>query len=325
MLLSGRIRKMKRRIKLKISTKNKSYDIIDSPFYKMRSKRKLASLLGVDVGDLSTLKKDEGNYYIFEQLSKNGKPRKIQKPLEKLDVVHTRIASLLSRITLPDYLHSGKKGCSNVTNAKIHLNNERLMTTDIRAFFPSTTREMIFSFFFSVMKMSSDVADVLSYICTCYGRLPTGSRISMPLAYFANSRMFGEIHQLCNKLHVNMSVYVDDLTFSGQNVNRLFCSVIRKIINKHGHVMHADKTKIYSREKPKLVTGVIVLGGSLKVRNKQHLLMSQEIEYWKMIKDAACARETHTAKKLFGRLHSMGVIEQRYRSKVLTLKASTAL
>lgn len=57
MLLSGRIRKMKRRIKLKISTKNKSYDIIDSPFYKMRSKRKLASLLGVDVGDLSTLKK----------------------------------------------------------------------------------------------------------------------------------------------------------------------------------------------------------------------------------------------------------------------------
>lgn len=37
------------------------------------------------------------------------KIRKIQKPLEKLDVVHTRIASLLLRIAMPEYLHSGKK------------------------------------------------------------------------------------------------------------------------------------------------------------------------------------------------------------------------
>lgn len=79
---------------------------------------------------------------------KKGKARKIQKPLEKLELVHTRIASLLSRIALPEYLHSGKKKCSNVTNAKAHLNNEKMMTTDIKAFFPSTTRGMIFSFSF---------------------------------------------------------------------------------------------------------------------------------------------------------------------------------
>ncbi|MBV4692561.1 reverse transcriptase family protein [Escherichia coli] len=315
---------MKKRKKLKVNTKNKSYDIMDSPFYKLKSKRKLANLLCVSLDDLYSLRKDEGNYSVFEQLSKKGKARKIQKPLEKLELVHTRIASLLSRIALPEYLHSGKKKCSNVTNAKAHLNNEKMITTDIKAFFPSTTRGMIFSFFFSVMKMSSDVADVLSHICTCHDRLPTGSRISMPLAYFANSRMFGEIYQLCQKLRVNMTVYVDDLTFSGSNVNRLFCAVIRKIVNKHGHVIHPTKTKLYARDKPKLVTGVIVLGNALKVRNEQHFLMAREIDYWKIIKDAENARETIIAKKLFGRLHSMGVIEQRYKSKVLTLKANTA-
>lgn len=315
---------MKKRKKLKISTKNKSYGVMDSPFYKLKSKKKLAGLLCISVNDLSILKNDEGNYSVFDQLSKKGKSRKIQKPLDKLDVVHTRIASLLSRIALPEYLHSGKKRCSNVTNAKAHLNHEKMMTTDIKAFFPSTTRIMIFSFFFSVMKTSSDVADILSHICTCHDRLPTGSRISMPLAYFANSRMFGEMYELCQKLKVKMTVYVDDLTFSGANVNRLFCAVIRKIISKHGHIMHPTKTKLYAKDKPKLVTGIIVLGDALKVRNEQHRLMARDIEYWKIIKDAENAKETSIAKTLFGRLHSMGVIEQRYKSKVLTLKVNTA-
>lgn len=315
---------MKKPKKLKISTKNKSYGMMDSPFYKLKSKRKLAELLRVSLSDLSGLKKDEGNYCIFEQLSKKGKSRKIQKPLDKLDIVHTRIASLLSRITLPEYLHSGKKSCSNVTNAKAHLNYDKMMTTDIKAFFPSTTRVMVFSFFYSVMKTSSDVADFLSHICTCHGQLPTGSRISMPLAYFANSRMFGEIHQLCQSLTVKMTVYVDDLTFSGANVNRLFCAVIGRIINKHGHAVHPTKTKMYGKEQPKLVTGVIVLGDCLKVRNEQHRLMARDIECWKMIKDMEKAKETSFAKTLFGRLHSMGVIDQRYKSKVLTLKLNTA-
>ena len=66
---------------------------------------------------------------------KKEKHEKYKKPLEKLELVHTRIASLLSRIALPEYLHSGKKKCSNVTNAKAHLNNEKMMTTDIKAFF----------------------------------------------------------------------------------------------------------------------------------------------------------------------------------------------
>lgn len=61
---------MKKRIKLKVSTKNKSYPITDSPLYKLKSKKKLANLLCVSINDLSALKRDEGNYSIFEQLSK---------------------------------------------------------------------------------------------------------------------------------------------------------------------------------------------------------------------------------------------------------------
>ncbi|EPA8175191.1 reverse transcriptase family protein [Yersinia enterocolitica] len=316
---------MKKRIKLKIETKNKNYKIIDSPLYKLKSKKKLVGLLGTSLSELNSLKSDKENYSLFEQLSKKGKPRKIQKPLDKLDYIHTRLASLLSRIATPDYLHSGKKAHSNVTNAKVHINSLNLLTTDVRAFFSSTTREMIFSFFYSVMKMSSDVADLLSHICTCHNHLPTGSRISMPLAYFSNSRMFNEIENLCEKLEIKMTVYVDDLTFSGCKVNRLFTSTLKKIILKHGHVMHPKKTKLYGEDSPKLVTGVIVMGGKLKVRNEQHLLMSVEFEHWKLIKDIEQAKDTSFANKLIGRLHSMGVIDDRYKARVLTLRSSTMI
>ncbi|EAR2861570.1 RNA-directed DNA polymerase, partial [Salmonella enterica] len=44
---------MKKRKKLKISTKNKSYGVMDSPFYKLKSKKKLAGLLCISVNDLS--------------------------------------------------------------------------------------------------------------------------------------------------------------------------------------------------------------------------------------------------------------------------------
>lgn len=100
---------MKSKPKLKISTRDKSYNLIDSPLYKLKNKKRLAQLLNINLCDFRTLTSDDENYSVFEQLSKKGKVRKIQKPVHKLDVVHTRIASLICRIQTPLYLHSGKK------------------------------------------------------------------------------------------------------------------------------------------------------------------------------------------------------------------------
>lgn len=315
---------MKSKPKLKISTRDKSYNLIDSPLYKLKNKKRLAQLLNINLCDFRTLTSDDENYSVFEQLSKKGKVRKIQKPVHKLDVVHTRIASLICRIQTPLYLHSGKKTCSNISNASAHINDLNLLTTDIKSFFPSTTRNMVFSFFYSVMKTSSDIADILSHICTCHGHIPTGSRISMPLAFWSNIRMFTELENLSLSLNVTMTVYVDDITFSGEKVNRLFMSCMRKIVAKHGHQVHPTKTKLYGAKLPKLVTGVIVHSNVLKIRNEQHLLLSRELEQWRIIKDEPYVINANITSKLVGRLYSMGVIEQRYKEKVRTIKSNTA-
>ena len=313
----------KKQSKLKIKSKGKSYKLIESPLYKLRTKRRLAKILNQPIGDILIACDDSSNYSEFEDIGKNGKPRKIQKPLAKLDVLHTRIASLLSRIELPIYLHSGRKKHSNITNAKVHQGSSKALTTDLKSFFSSTNKKMVFLFFYSVMKCSSDVSEILANICTCHSHIPTGSRISMPLAFWANINMFSELDELSRKHNVKMTVYVDDLTFSGNSTNRLFQSCVNKIISKYGHTMHPIKTKLYKANQPKLITGVVIKNNELKVRNEQHRLLSENLTLWKSIKNKANALHSPQTAKLMGRLYAMGVIDKRFKSKAISVRSST--
>ncbi|PHM55432.1 hypothetical protein [Xenorhabdus hominickii] len=135
---------MTKKSKLKIVTRKKSYTLQDSPFYKLKSKKKLTNLLKVDMETLLRMMNDTENYNEFEEKGKKGKVRKIQHPVGELDVVHTRIASLICRIATPSFLHSGKKQHSNVGNARIHCNSFPLMTTDVCSFFPYRQKEAWF-------------------------------------------------------------------------------------------------------------------------------------------------------------------------------------
>ena len=311
--------------KLKIKTRGKQYPIIDSPFYKLRSKKRLSSILDIPLTTINTLRVSEHNYSEFDDIGKSGKIRKIQQPIGNMDRAHTRIASLLCRIEIPSYLHSGRKGHSHVSNAQAHLGNTRVMTSDIKSFFPSTTRKMVFSFFYSVMKCQADIADILADICTIHNHLPTGSRISMPLAFWSSCRMFNELYALSVKHSITMTVYVDDLTFSGSDINRLFKSTVRKIISKHGHTMHPDKTKLYDKNHPKLVTGVVVKGEQIMVRNEQRKQLTTNFSCWKQIRHLQNASQMQLTSSLIGRLHSMGVIDPIFRARAKTVKSQTTL
>src|SRR5690554_1749918 len=124
-----------RRPRPRIITKKKSYPLQDSVFYKLSSKKRLASLLFSTPQELKSLTGKE-NYRCFTQM-KGGKPRPIQEPLPKLDKIHSRVASLLCRIETIEGLHSGKKGRSNISNARTHLGlGKKIITADIKSFFP---------------------------------------------------------------------------------------------------------------------------------------------------------------------------------------------
>lgn len=248
------------------------YALNQSPLYRLNSKRKLGELLGVKFTDFAKLV-ELSNYHVF--VNKNG--RQIQHPIKELDPVHRRIAKLLARLDLPDYLHS-RKGRSYISNAAAHASDVPLIKTDISKFYPSTSFSSVFNLFRERFQCSPDVAWNLAQLC-CYraAHLPTGSYLSGIIAFLAHQSMFDEIHELSRNAGCIMTCYVDDIVLSGHGATKALLYEVRGVMNRHGLSAKREKSKTFPADKPKIVTGVVITSNGLAVPNKR-------------LKDARCLR-----------------------------------
>lgn len=311
-------KKPTRKFKPRIISKNKSYPVKDSALYNLTTKKRLENILKKPVSELILLAND-ANYRVFFIEKSVGKKREIQRPTFKLDKLQTRIASLLVRIAIPDYVHSGVKGRSNISNAKVHAGDHPVLTMDIKNFYPSVSRKSIYHFFEDTMNVAPDVAGILANLCSYKDHIPTGSRISMPLSFWANHKMYSDLHAFCESQGVTMSIYVDDMTFSGKSVNRLFSHEVEKIVRNAGLEVHPEKTRLYKRDQPKLITGVIIEGDTFRVQNKHHKAI---YTLFNEIKSAKCDASLDLLhKKLLGRLNAAGQIDPIFKQRAKTLLA----
>src|SRR4051812_29293602 len=86
--------------------------------------------------DLTQLAQDFENYKLFTITNEAGKARAIQWPKRRLQAVHARVHTLLSRVEVPAYLYSAVKGKSYVSNAAAHDPMMPTVKIDIKKFFP---------------------------------------------------------------------------------------------------------------------------------------------------------------------------------------------
>jgi hypothetical protein len=262
-----------------LSQTRKRYPIADSPFYKLRGKGQLARLLALDLQDLQAVI-SERSYRVWT----NDKGRVIQAPMGKLEAVHGRIARLLARIELPDYVYS-RKGRSHVENGAKHVGPVPLIKTDISRFYPSTTRAMVVRIFRDQFGCAEDVAHILGDIC-CYqqAHLPTGSALSGFVAFLAAKPMFDSIDALARERGCRMSSFVDDITISGDAADLSLLLEVRRLVRKAGLKTKATKSRVYAANRPKAVTGTIVTTTGLLLPNRQHLRI------WRTRAEIALAR-----------------------------------
>lgn len=308
--------KPKRRNKPRIKSKNKFYTLKDSGLYNITTKKRLEDRLQKPINEIVSLA-DDSNYRVFFLEKPNGKKREIQAPTLGLDIVQTRIASLLVRIIMPDYVHSGVKGRSNVTNAKVHIGDHSVLTMDIRNFYPSISKKSIYHFFNSTMKAAPDVAGILAELCSYQDHIPTGSRLSMPLSFWANYSMYDALQSLCDSQGVTMSSYVDDLTFSGSSVNQLFERNVTRIVSNAGLTVHPDKTRLFRHDEPKLITGVIVRSDRVEVRNAHHKAIYMLFNEMKSTDNDEDLKAIH--EELLGRLNAAGQIDPAFKQRAKNL------
>lgn len=260
-------------------------------FYKMKRKRDLYCLLKIN-GE--TEYKQISNLY-SPYIAQKSKKRLIEPVIsEKLKKVQKSIQILLKDIEFDDNVFSGISGKSYIDNGKLHIGCKCVVALDISKFFPNTSREKVYSFFKNDLLTSSDVAKILTDLCTIdiekicdinkgvleymkenkikYTKhIPTGSPISCILSYLANYNMFNRITELVNKYDCKTSIYVDDIVISSKNkINKQLINEVIAIIRNSGYKIQKKKLKHYNHNEFKRITGNIISkdGKNLVIPNK---------------------------------------------------------
>lgn len=266
-------------------------DLTTCKLYRIQRKRDLAVLLKIEnikkIGQISNSYRP----YIANETKK-----RLIEPVEseKLKKIQKNIQLLLKEIKYNDNVFSGVPGKSYIDNGKYHIGCKNIVALDISKFFPNINREKVYNFFKYKMENSSDVAKILTDLCTIdlrkinnldknvikyinekkirfMNHIPTGSSISCILSYLVNYIMFDEIDTLCREYNCKMSVYVDDIVISSSEIinNNLISKVIA-IIKNNGYRISKSKLKHYKTNEFKRVTGSILSkdGKKLVVPNK---------------------------------------------------------
>ena len=278
------------------------FSLEERKLFNIKSKKYLAFVLKEERSLLKEISKNPQDFYRFapKTIEKNGKKktRNIEEPNFILKPIHRKIHILLSEIPAPDYLFSKKKS-SCVLNAKAHVNcHGSTLNIDIENFFPSTSRIRVQQFFGYFLQYPRDVADFMADICTVNNHIPTGSPLSLMLAFWANKPMFDELNKLAASRKIKMTIYVDDISFTGVAVNDSFKNKVTEIVNRYNHSINPDKVRFFS-EKLRFINGIAVSKDGLRPSNK----LSKEIRSLKNIRDV------QDANTLGGKLNYMNYIK----------------
>ena len=242
------------------------YELNQSPFYKLNRKKDLHRLLRTSPNGIKRIKNAD---VLYARASANG--REIEKPRDDLKRLQKRTEDFLKRIKIPDFIHGPAKGKSYITNASVHIGAKEIRCLDIARYFQSTSSKKVFSFFESRLHCSRDVAGILCMLTTHKGRLPTGSPSSPLVSYFAHIEMWESINALVRSYDCTLSVYIDDVTISGEQVPGTLKNKIKKVLNQYGLRSKKSKEKYYRRGQSAEITGIIVgADESLNVPRRQH-------------------------------------------------------
>lgn len=267
----------------------------------------------VSVNDLANLSRGSINYKFFKI-----KGRSIQEPKARLQAIHLRVHRLLSKVAVPDYLHSAVRGRSYLSNAAAHSASLATIKIDIKKFFASVPEDAVMRFLRNRCKCRSDVARLFARILVCNGKISTGSSASPILAYYAFKPMFDEIAALSEKLDLTFTCYVDDMTLSGIEATKATVQLVRNIIARYG--LQSHKVRRFAALRPKIVTGTCIAAEGPRVPNKLHLAISHG--FAALNSEANPLRKERILKSLIGRLEAAGRIDPSFRARASTLRSS---
>lgn len=283
---------------------SKTYPIEKSPLYRIRNRRKLAVLLGLPENYFSY--KHQHEYYEFSRPKPNGDgERHFTVPSEELKLIQKILCRLLTRIETSDWVMSGKKHCSYITNAEKHVQNQFVKTMDISQFYDSVQKKHIYKMFKETFRMAEDISWIMTDLVTYKGVLPTGSPSSQPIVYWTYFDMFAEINRIANDRGCLFTLYVDDMTFSSKvPISQDLRKAVAEQLKQNGLKAKNSKDHYYQANEMKVVTGVGLRDGEKVVLNQKRKAI---LEQYQKCKET---RNIYEIEKLKGMLCSQRQVEK---------------
>jgi RNA-directed DNA polymerase len=288
---------------------HKRVSLRGSALFKITSPARLARVLCISPDMLNYLVSHADENYCVRPHRKTG--RIIEEPKAMLKRVQSRIAWLLAQIETPDYLHSGIKKRSYITNASAHGIDGGGIKLDVKKFFPSVRAAAVCHFFADVLEYPLDVASRMTSLLTIGGHLPTGGNASCILSYWAYKPMFDDIAELARAGECEFTLYVDDMTITGRFATRAMQRQARKIIGRYR--LQAHKSKVFAPRQPRVVTGVALTARGREIPNRRaRVIADMEAAIRAMPSDSERLGELP---KLIGRLSEASVVDRSWENR----------
>lgn len=265
------------------------YELERSPLAQKPTQRDIGLLVRETRDDLQKLAtpRFKEQFLVRRTVTSGGKKRALVYPDGRLRAVHERLKFHLNKIVQPSYLMSPRKGRSQRDNAAAHIDAVQYLTLDIQQFYPSTTRSMIRRSLIDQFGMSGDVAGLIAHIATADDRACFGSPLTPVLMTLVHRPMFDAIADLCAEHGLAYSVWVDDLTVSGDEISGAFVVALRNCIARHG--LRSHKLDYRTGNRAVFITGVGVVGRELIVPYRTEL---RSKDLWQNFQEARLQGDT---------------------------------
>jgi len=221
----------------------------------IRTIEHLANRLGCSVEELQDVARSLGRHYRCFEIERKGKQRPIRQARGALETLQGRINDLLQSLPWPQEFQGGIRRRSARTNATRHCGATHVLQADIKDFFPSIRPEMVYRAFVG-SGCSPDVARMLTMLTTFEHCVPQGAKSSTVVANLVLwHRSFERFRGAAEARRAALTLYVDDLTVSGQRSVGGMQKVAEGILQQSGLTAKREKTEVGPVTERTVVTG----------------------------------------------------------------------
>jgi hypothetical protein len=211
-----------------------------------------------------------GSYYVFWKKKKpNGEYRDLSKVKEPLRSIQQSIHKLLQEIRLPQAAHGGVKSRSNISNAAAHSKQKQLLNLDLKSYFPSISNNRVYGLFLHELDCSPQVASILTKLCTINGCVPQGAKTSTDIANLVFRTSDRRLGGFAKSRDLTYTRFVDDISFSGDNITQSEIDKIKAIIKDSGFMLNDAKESFLQHHENQTVTGLLVRYKKPRVPRKE--------------------------------------------------------